>query len=346
MKTVHIESPGKVSISEVEKPRPGRGEILLRVHLVGLCGSDLSSFLGKNPMVSYPVVPGHEIAAEIVEIGEAVPEHFGMGQLVTVNPYTNCGICPSCRIGRINACQYNQTLGVQRDGALSEFLCIPWQKILVADGLSLLELALTEPLSVGFHAVSRGRVTDSDTVVVLGCGMIGAGAVIAAVERGSRVIAVDIDQGKLEIAQKFGAHFTINSKSENLNAKLAKLTNGDGASVVIEAAGNPVTYLTAVDAVAFCGRIICIGYTTAEVAFATKKFVQKELDILGSRNALLQDFLDVITFLRKGNFPFERLISRKVSLEGSGSALQSWADEPGRIMKILVEVSHTSIAQV
>jgi len=336
MKSVKIIRKGLVKLVEVDIPVPKVGEVLLRVHLIGLCGSDLSSFLGKNPMVNYPVVPGHEIAAEIVELGSEVPDHLVPGQMLTVNPYTNCGVCPSCRKGRINACQFNQTLGVQRDGALSEYVVVKWEKILIEDSLSPAELALTEPLSVGFHAVARGRVSDTDTVVVLGCGMIGAGAIIGAAVRGARVVAVDIDENKLNTAKLLGAKHTINSKTESLNKKLLEITAGDGPDVIIEAAGNPATYLAAVNEVAFTGRVVCIGYANSDIAFATKIFVQKELDILGSRNALQADIQAVINYLKEKNCPVDQLITKVIKPEETGDALQEWAEDPGKVMKILV----------
>ena len=178
MKAIQIITPGNIKIVDRPAPVAGKGEVLLKINFVGFCGSDLSTFLGKNPMVEYPRVPGHEISAVIVSIGEEVPSNFKAGQAVTVVPYTNCGQCSSCRKGRANACRYNQTLGVQRDGAMQEFITIPWQKLISDDQLSAKELAMVEPLTVGFHAIDRGRVTDIDTVMIFGCGMIGSGAII------------------------------------------------------------------------------------------------------------------------------------------------------------------------
>jgi len=318
-------------------PRPAADEVLLRVQYVGFCGSDLSTYLGRNPMVSYPRVPGHEVSGVIHELGEGIQENLGIGDAVTVVPYTSCGECPSCRRGRSNACRENQTLGVQRDGAMQEYITVPWRKILAAPGLSKLELAMVEPLTVGFHAIRRGSVEGSDTVMVLGCGMIGAGAIAGAVRRGSRVIAVDIDAHKLELASLLGAKHIINSEEGDLHGELEKLTGGDGPDVVIEAAGNPLTYRTAVEEVAFSGRVICIGYAGSEVSFATKLFVQKEMDILGSRNAEPEDFMEVMAFLEQGHFPLDRMISRKLRIEEAGPAVREWASDPGKVMKILLE---------
>ncbi len=339
MKGIIVSHPGEVRFIESEVPVPGQGEVLLKLKYVGFCGSDLSTYLGKNPMVQYPRVPGHEISAEVAETGKDVPNGFEPGLPVTVVPYTNCGQCPSCRRGREYACQFNQTLGVQRDGAMQEYLLVPWQKILEAPKLNDRELAMVEPLTVGFHAIDRAGVTNSDTVMVLGCGMIGAGAIVGAAARRATVIAVDIDDHKLLLAKKLGARFLINSTASDLHQMLVELTGGDGPDVVVEAAGNPVTYRAAIDEVAFTGRVVCIGYAGQEVSFETKLFVQKELDILGSRNAREEDFRAVISYMEKGQFPLEQMITRKVRLEEAGEAVRQWAEDPGKVMKILLDMS-------
>ena len=275
MKAVQITEAGKVQVADIVKPTLGAGEILLRIKYVGFCGSDLNTYLGRNPMVKMPVIPGHEVGAVIEEIGEGVPAGFEKGMNVTVNPYTNCGKCASCRNGRVNACEHNETLGVQRNGSMQEFLVLPWTKVIPATGLSDKECALIEPMSVGFHAVSRAQVTDIDTVAVIGCGMIGLGAIVRASLRGARVIAMDIDDEKLELAKRLGASMVINSKTENVVERVRELTDGYMADVVIEAVGSPVTYVTAIDIVAFTGRVACIGYAKSEVAFQTKYFVSE-----------------------------------------------------------------------
>ena len=337
MKALVIDGPGEMAIREVDRPRPAGEEVLLQMRYVGFCGSDLSTYLGRNPMVNYPRIPGHEISGVIQELGEQVPEEFKVGDAVTVVPYTSCGECPSCRRGRSNACRENQTLGVQRDGAMQEYIAVPWQKILTAPALNALDLSLVEPLTVGFHAVRRGRVEEKDVVMVLGCGMIGAGAIAAAARRGAMVIAVDIDARKLELTGRLGAQHTINSRQEDLHSELEKLTGGHGADVVIEAAGNPLTYRMAVEEVAFSGRVVCIGYAGNEVSFPTKLFVQKEMDIMGSRNATSEDFKEVISYLELGIFPLDAVITRKVKAGEAAGAIGQWAADPGKVMKILLD---------
>ncbi len=337
MKAVIISKPGELHVIERDIPQPGPGEVLLRLRYVGFCGSDLTTYLGKNPMVNYPRVPGHEISAVVEKAGPGVPGIIKKDTNVTVVPYTSCGSCPSCLRGREYACQYNQTLGVQRDGAMCEFLVVPWEKILIAGGLSEKALAMVEPLTVGFHAVERGRVSDNDTVMVMGCGMIGIGALIRSVLRGAKVIAVDIDDEKLLVAKSLGIQFTINSMKENLHERLQQITHG-GPDVTIEAVGNPQTYLAAVNEVAFTGRVVCIGYAKDDVLFSTKLFVQREIDIMGSRNAALADFRAVIQYLQRGTFPIDKLISRIVKPKEAGEAIQTWADAPGKVFKVLLEL--------
>ncbi len=337
MKAIQIISPNQITIVDRPVPVAGNGEVLLKINYIGFCGSDLNTYLGKNPMVQYPRVPGHEISAMIEAIGAEVPDNFRIGQAVTVVPYTNCGQCSSCRKGRFNACRYNQTLGVQRDGAMQEYIAIPWQKLIIDESLSTKELAMVEPLTVGFHAIDRGRVTDIDTVMVFGCGLIGSGAIIRAALRGAKVIAVDIDDQKLELARKIGASHCINSKTTNLHESLMVITDGHGPDVIIEAAGNPITYQSALDEAAFAARIVCIGYAKNDISFATKLWVQKEIDIMGSRNATPSDFEAVTNYLKKGTFPLDEMITRVIQPEEAAEAVNAWAANPGQVMKILVK---------
>ena len=337
MKAIQISEPSVMKVIDIAKPQMGDDEVLLRMRYVGFCGSDLNTFRGGNPMVKMPVVPGHEVGAEIVSVGKDVPEGLKPGMTVTVNPYTNCGKCASCRNGRVNACQHNETLGVQRWGAMCEYLSLPWEKVIPAGDLTPRTCALIEPMSVGFHAVDRAQVTDNDVVMVIGCGMVGMGAVVRAVLRGATVIAADIDDEKLALAREMGATYTVNTMTEDAHARLQEMTSGFGPDVVIEAVGSVPTYQMAVNEVAFTGRVVCIGYAKSEVSFQTKYFVQKELDIRGSRNAQPSDFRAVIHYLERGTCPIDRLISSEVKPEEALGAMQKWAEAPGKVFRILVD---------
>lgn len=326
--------PGEARIVELDPPTVGNGEALLRVRRIGLCGTDLSTYLGRNPLVTYPRILGHEVAATI----ESVPPNdleLSAGKDVTLSPYTSCGACSSCRQGRVNTCRVNQTLGVQRDGAMQEFLCMPMEKLYAA-ALPLEELCLVEPLTVGGHAVARGQVRAADTVAVYGCGGVGLGAVSAAAFRGANVIAIDLDDRKLEIARKAGAKHLLHTGRDDVSARLREITAGDGPDVVIEAIGRPETFRAAVDEVAFAGRVVYIGYAKEPVSYETRLFVQKELDVRGSRNALPEDFRAVIDMFAAKRFPTSDAISTIVPLAEAPALLKAWSENPAAFTKCMV----------
>jgi 2-desacetyl-2-hydroxyethyl bacteriochlorophyllide A dehydrogenase len=337
MKAIEITEPGKVKLAERDKPTPKAGEVLLKVNRVGYCGSDLGAFKGLNPLVTYPRVPGHEIGATIAELGDGV-SGWNVGQEVLVIPYSSCGKCSACLKERFNCCMKNETLGVQRDGALCEYATAPVEKLIASEKLTLEELALVEPLTVGFHAVARGEVTKTDTVAVIGCGAIGLGVIAGANFRGARVIAIDIEDSKADVAKACGATEFVNSRTENVHDRLVELTDGHGPDVMIEAVGHPLTYTMAVEEVCFAGRVVYIGWAKAPIEYETKFFVLKELDIRGSRNALPSDFKDVITMLEAGSFPLETVITKTVSLSDAPAAMDAWAADPASITKIQINL--------
>src|SRR5580704_10370674 len=332
MNALELQKPGQASIEAVPEPVVGRGDVLLKVRMVGFCGSDLNSFRGLNPLVSYPRILGHEVSATVVDGGDS---SIGSGTDVALSPYTGRGKCASCgRKGR-DACQYNQPLGVQRDGALSEFIAVPREKLYPAK-LTPKELCLVEPLTVGFHAVSRGSVTADDSVAVFGCGGVGLGAIVGSSSRGAPTICIDVDDEKLALARRAGGTHTINSAQDRLHDRLLEITDGRGPDVVIEAVGTPSTFRAAVEVVAFTGRVVYIGYAKEPVSYETRLFVQKELDILGSRNAGPEDFAAVVRLLEAERFPVDEAVSLTVSLDEAPGALRSWSENPTRFKKIMV----------
>lgn len=338
MKAIQITHQQQLNVIDKTIPgNPGDGEVLLKLRYVGFCGSDINTFMGRNTMALNPVIPGHEVGATIEAVGNNVPDELKPGMTVTCNPYTNCGKCASCRNGRVNACQHNETLGVQRNGAMQDFIILPWEKVIPAGSLTPKTSALIEPMSVGFHAVSRAQVTDIDVVMVIGCGMVGLGAIVRSALRGATVIAADIDDEKLNLAKKMGASFTLNTKTEDVHERLCEMTGGFGPDVVIEAVGSVPTYQMAVNEVAFTGRVVCIGYAKSEVSFQTKYFVQKELDIRGSRNASPQDFRAVIHYLERGTCPIDNLITKLIKPEEALETMKWWSENPGKVFRILVE---------
>jgi len=337
MRALVLRQPGQADLETIADPVLTDTTVLLKIRFVGFCGSDLNSYRGLNPLVTYPRILGHEISATVVEDRGPDGGALSAGTNVTISPYTSCGECSSCQRGRPNACQFNQTLGVQRDGALTEFIVLPREKLYPAR-LTVKELCLVEPLTVGFHAVTRGRVTANDTVAIWGCGGVGLGVVAAASSRLARTICIDVDDDKLVLARTAGAQLTINSTREPLHDRLLEMTEGRGPDVAIEAIGTAATFRAAVEEVAFTGRVVYIGYAKEPVSYETRLFVQKELDIVGSRNAQPADFEAVIKLLEAKAFPVDQAVSLVVPLEQAADALRSWSDNPSRFRKIMVNM--------
>ncbi|WP_254444508.1 MULTISPECIES: zinc-binding alcohol dehydrogenase family protein [unclassified Ruegeria] len=336
MKALRIEAVGKSVLCDIPAQTPGPGEVRVKVHYVGLCGSDLNTFRGKNPLVAFPRVPGHEVAGTIVEIGAGAPEGLELGQSVILWPYSACGECTSCKAGRSYACRFNQTMGVQRDGALREEIVVPADSVIPNTSLPPRRLALVEPLSVGFHAARRGSAGAGDTVLVLGCGMIGIGAIMAAARAGAKVIAVDPIAAKEQVARASGAAQFLTLTGPELAQEIERLTQGAGVDLAIEAVGIPETFVAAVDLAAYCGRVVYVGYSKAPVTYETKQFNLKELDIFGSRNASRADFDDVVAALEELGSDADLLITREIALADASGALPYWDQHPQEVLKLVV----------
>lgn len=338
MKALILNSPGHVALGDIDPPSLMHEQVLLRVAYVGFCGGDLNGYRGLFGLQTYPVVLGHEVGAVVEKVAPGVSSEIRPGDRVTLNPYLSCGQCSPCRKGRPNACIDNRTMGVRRPGAITPLIAVPWQSLHRSSHLSLQALALVEPLSVGFHAANRGRIAAGDTTAIIGCGIVGLGAVYSAARKGARVLAVDIDDDKLELARKAGAAATVNSIKTDLHSALQCFTHNSGCDVIVEAVGNPVTFRAAVDEAAFGGRVVYIGYSKKPVEYDAQLFVQKELDVLGSRNCL-GEFAEVITALEDGAFPVDAVITRIVDLDHAATALEDWNRTSSAYTKILVDLT-------
>lgn len=338
MQALTISKVGECVFAPVDPMPLGPTQICIDVDFVGLCGSDLNTFSGLNPLVQLPRIPGHEISGTIAAMGAEVSTAFAVDNPALIIPYSTCGTCTSCRSGRVNACKFNETLGVQRDGGLREQIVVDADRVIVNHNLPKTHLALVEPLSVGFHAIERARVTDLDTVLVLGGGMIGLGAILGAQARGARVIVSEVAAEKHAALRALGVDKVIDPLRQDLSAELATLTGEDGPDVVVEAVGLPQTFRAAVDVVGFSGRVVYVGYAKAEVAYNTSLFNLKELDIMGSRNATRADFEDVIRFLEAQPEIAEPLISKRFPWQQADQALAYWADNRSDTFKILIDM--------
>lgn len=338
MKALVITQVGATEIQDVPDPVPGPGQVLLQVRHVGLCGSDLNTFRGVNPLAHLPRIPGHEISGVIQQVGSGVPPQFAPGRAAIVIPYTNCGTCSSCRKGRENACRFNATLGVQQDGGMSDMLVVHHDRLIENDSLSGPLQALVEPLSVGFHAVARGSAAQGETVVVLGGGMIGVGAMLGALERGARVIAVEPSPSKREPLLALGIGHVIDPTAVDVIETVNTLTDGDGADLVLEAVGLPETFRAAVDLAGFAGRVVYVGYAKSEVSYNTSLFNLKELDMFGSRNATRKDFETVIRYLEAHPDIGDQLISKVFPWAGADGSFAWWEENRNETFKVMIEM--------
>jgi 2-desacetyl-2-hydroxyethyl bacteriochlorophyllide A dehydrogenase len=335
MKVVHIEKPGQIAIVDQERPVPKTGEALLKIAYCGICGADVASYTGNQPFTTYPRIPGHEFSAQIVEIADN-QQGLEPGMAVTANPYFNCGTCYACQRGKINCCESNQTMGVQRDGAFSEYIIMPIERIYAGKNLSTRRLALIEPFSISYHASKRGNIRPEHNVLVIGAGPIGIFAMISAKLRDATVYITDLFEQRLTLAKQLGADGTINSKQENLAEAVQEITSRHGMDVCIEAAGLPQTFLACIEYVCFGGQVILIGNGKKDTTFNHSILLKKELDVFGSRNSL-HDFEPLIDLVSEGKVSIDPLITHVFPLENAVDAFEQLAHNDGSMAKVLVK---------
>ena len=338
MKVLSIAEPNKIQVAEAEMPKPKPNEALLQVLYCGICGADVASYTGNQPFTTYPRIPGHEFSAKIIQIPEN-NKGLKAGDVVTVNPYFNCGSCYSCERGFLNCCTDNQTMGVQRDGSFSEYITIPIERIYPGKGLSAKELALIEPFSISYHALSRASVKPTDKVLIIGAGPIGLFALICAKLKAKEVYIADILDGRLEMARSYGADGVINTKTQDLAAETKRITNGNGFDVCVEACGAAETFLACIDSAAFAGNIILIGNGKRETTFLHSILLKKELNVFGSRNSLKKDFEELIDLVSEGKVDLMRMVSRIYPFENAAEAFDALVHNDGSLAKVLIEIN-------
>lgn len=335
MKSILIKEPGKIEIREMPMPVAKEGEALLKVKYCGICGADVASYTGNQPFTSYPRIPGHEFSAQIV----TVPENergLKAGDIVTCNPYFNCGHCYSCERGFVNCCTDNQTMGVQRDGSFCEYITMPVERILSGRGLLAKQLALIEPFSIGYHALSRTPIQPTDKVLVVGAGPIGLFALISAKLRGASVYCSDKLQGRLDTALEYGADGVINVSEEDIMTATERITEGKGFDVCVEACGQPETFLNCIDAAAFAGKIILIGNGKRDTTFLHSVLLKKELNVFGSRNSFTKDFKALIQLVAEGKVDVMKMVSKVYPMEEAQSAFDALTHNDGSLKKVLI----------
>ena len=337
MKTIIINKPGDVNIIDTPPVRK-KGEALLKVLYGGICGSDLGTYRGTFAYASYPRIPGHEFSAEIVEIDEN-DRNLKPGMIVTCNPYFNCTKCYSCQRGLVNCCTSNETLGAQRDGAFSEYITMPIERIYDGKGLPAKTLALIEPFCISYHGVSRADLKVGDNVLVIGAGTIGVLAAVAAKAKGAKVYISDVAEKKMNYAvETFGLDGGIlNDSHENFIQRVEEITGGNYFDVTIEAVGLPSTFLNCIEAAAYGARVVQIGVGKKNVDFDFTLLQKKELNVFGSRNALKKDFLELIDLVKSGKVDLEKIVTNTYSLDEADKAFSDFDKNAASMLKVVID---------
>lgn len=336
MKSVMIEEPYELTITEIDMPKVRKGEALLKIKYCGICGADVASYKGNQPFTTYPRIPGHEFSAEIIEIPEN-DRNLKKGDIVTCNPYFNCGVCYSCRRGNVNCCEDNQTMGVQRDGSFCEYIAMPVDRIVHGKGLSAKQLALIEPFTISYHASKRADIKEKDKVLIVGAGPIGLFALISAKLKGAEVYIADILDGRLEMALEYGADGVINTNKQKLAERTAEITNNCGFDVCIEACGLPETFIDCIECAAFAANVILIGNGKKETTFLHSVILKKELNIFGSRNSYTDDFKEIVDIVAAGKVDIMKMVSAVYPVNKADEAFKALAENDGSLAKVLVE---------
>lgn len=340
MKYIVCEEPLRFALKEKEPPLLNSNEALVKIHRVGICGTDLHAFTGNQAFFTYPRILGHELAGEVVEIG-ATSSPVKIGDKVIVMPYVSCGSCVACTKGKTNCCTQLQVLGVHTDGGMQEIIAVRADLLLPVSHLSYNEMAIVEPLAIGAHALRRAGIQSGETIAVLGCGPIGIGIMKLAQLAGAQVIAIDTNEQRLDYAkQQIGVDFKVKAGSDVVK-EVARLTQGNLCSAVFDATGNKVALESCPDFLSHGGRIVLVGLSKGELSYHHPAIHAKEASILCSRNATLEDFLHVIRVLDK--FPTQTYIGETVPFAQVMQEFDRWLDPNSGIIKATVDFSSEAL---
>jgi alcohol dehydrogenase len=342
MKAIRLEKPLHFTYTQIPEPSPpGPGEALVRVHRVGICGTDYGGYLGKMPFFSYPRIPGHELGVEVLATGADV-SHVRAGDRCAVEPYMNCGTCSSCRRGASNCCENLKVLGVMMDGGLCERILLPARKLHPANQLSPEQCALVETLAIGCHAVNRGDPQSGDTVLVVGAGPIGLAVIEFVKLSGAACIVLDLIEQRLAFCrQTMNVPHTILAKGDGTEVdRLKQLTGGALARVVIDATGNPQSMSQALGFCAFTGRLVFVGITQQEVSFPHAPIMhRRELSLLASRNALPADFTRIIQLIEQGRIDTRPWITHQAPFDAMIGEFPQWLRPEMGVIKAVVHLN-------
>jgi 2-desacetyl-2-hydroxyethyl bacteriochlorophyllide A dehydrogenase len=339
MKALLLEAPKLFYKVEIDPPgNPNPGEALVRVHRIGICGTDISGYLGKMPFFSYPRIPGHELGVEVLAVGEGVT-NVSPGDRCSIEPYINDPDSYSSKKGKPNCCEKLQVLGVHRDGGMRTEFLLPARKLHVSTKLAFEQLALVETLAIGCHAVYRADVQPGDSCLVIGAGPIGLATLEFVKLTGAKMIVLDMNDQRLDFCKRFmGVHHTI-KLSDTLEKDLRDVTDGQLPDVVIDATGSSASMSSAFAHVAPGGKLVYVGITTDEVKFRHPIFHKVEGTLLCSRNALPADFKRIINLIEEGTIDTNPWITHRASFDELPAIFPTFTKPETGVIKAIVELN-------
>lgn len=337
MKSLTCVLPGSFEYGEKAEPVPEPGQAIIRIKRVGICGTDLHAYQGTQPFFTYPRILGHELAAELVEASAG--SGFKVGESLTIIPYYSCGECIACRNGKPNCCVSIKVCGVHVDGGMVEYLSVPVDMLIKSGGLSYDELAMVEPFAIGAHGIGRAQLRQDEYVLVVGAGPIGLGTMQLAGLAGARVIALDINNDRLQFCRdQIKVPHTINPLEENVMDCLQQITNNDMPTVVIDATGNRQAINNGLQYLAHGGKYILIGLQREEICFSHPEFHKRESTLMSSRNATRADFEQVINYISNGSIDIRPYITHRINFEGVIEEFPEWLKPENGVVKAMISL--------
>lgn len=340
MRAIRLEQPQEFRRVEIDEPAsPAPGEALVRTHRMGICGSDVSGYLGKMPFFKYPRIPGHELGVEVLEVGPGVT-NVRPGDRCSIEPYMNCGECYPCRKGNSNCCEKLNVIGVMVDGGLRERFLVRADKLHPSSKLHYEQLALVETLAIGCHAVDRAAPKPEDHLLIIGAGPIGLSALEFARLTGATVTMMDLVESRLEFCRRtYGIAHTILAQGDERDVQAAmQITNGDRYAVVVDATGSSRSMSNALSFVAHTGTLVYVGITSDVISFPHPPLHRTEMTIKGSRNALPQDFGRIIRLIEDGTINTAPWITHRTSFDEMIDRFESYTRPATGVIKAMVEL--------
>jgi 2-desacetyl-2-hydroxyethyl bacteriochlorophyllide A dehydrogenase len=339
MKTLVLAEPERFELIDTPEPEaPGAGQALVRVRRIGVCGTDLHAFRGRQPFFDYPRILGHELGVEIVALGPDCGEHLAVGMRCAVEPYMNCGECHACQRGITNACEKLKVLGVHTDGGHRELIVVPANKLHPSASLSLEQLALVETLAIGAHAVRRAQIQPQEWVLVIGAGPIGLTVMQFAQIAQANVIVLDVDAPRLAFCQQhLGIEHTV-QLGDNSIEQIRAIAGGNLPTIVFDATGNPASMQNAFNYLAHAGKLVYVGLFKGDVTFHDPDFHRREHMIIASRNATTGDMQFVMQQIEAGRINTDPWITHRASLAEAAGQFASWTDRATGVIKAVIEL--------